>query len=230
MRRWQCMTAFDPAFSAESFQIQPDRTRHAPGHGFNVVRRDSTTEKLDDHVGNLCGVESTFLVAPMSDHDALDFLRLAIACSFRANPLKTVEIIDPQGDGDTIFPLQLPRQPPANTDVTIVIDYFAEQGECGGLRCGCGRARRMHGGMIQEYRRPEAGRACRKRRSRMWCKIRWLVSLLQNFCELFNSRHLKVLRLLPKSYVSGLSAAIGIRVSTISPPWRTRFIMMGETG
>jgi hypothetical protein len=64
----------------------------------------------------------------------------------------------------------------------------------------------------------------------MWCKIRWLVSLLQNFCELFDSRHLKVLRLLPKSYVSGLSAAIGIRVSTISPPWRTRFIMMGETG
>jgi hypothetical protein len=56
-------------------------------------------------------------------------LHFGVGYNVRTNPLKALQIVYPQGDGDAMLMLQLPRQTPADTDVAIVIEDFAEYGE-----------------------------------------------------------------------------------------------------
>jgi hypothetical protein len=56
-------------------------------------------------------------------------LHLDIDRNFGTNPLKTAQIVHPQGDGNAMLLLPLSCQAPADTNVAIVIDDFAENGQ-----------------------------------------------------------------------------------------------------
>jgi hypothetical protein len=123
------MATFNPLFSAQAFQVEPHRTRSAFRHGSNVAWRDIASEKLNDDIGDIASRKYALLIAPVAHRHTGKLLFFGVDRNVRTNPLKALQIVYPQGDGDAMLLLQLPCQAPADTDVTIVIDDFAEYGQ-----------------------------------------------------------------------------------------------------
>ena len=123
------MAAFHPLLGAQAFQIQPHRLRRTLRHCGDVSRRDVAGKKLDHDIGHIAGGKCAVLIFPVAHRDIGDLLRLAIDSHFRADALKTAQIVDPQCDADAMLLFQLTRQAPADADVAVVVDDFAKQGQ-----------------------------------------------------------------------------------------------------
>ena len=133
MRRRQGMATFHPFLGAQAFQVEPYRARIALRHGGNVAGRDIAGEKFDHDIGDVAGRKYAFLIAPVAHRHAGELLHFGVDRHLRANAPEAAQIVYPQGDGDAMLLLQLPCQAPADTDVAVVIDDFAEYGQGGCL-------------------------------------------------------------------------------------------------
>jgi hypothetical protein len=65
----------------------------------------------------------------MADCHAANLLRFRIGVHRRANAPERRQVVDPQGDSDVMLVPQLARKAPADADVAIVVDDFAEDSE-----------------------------------------------------------------------------------------------------
>ena len=128
------MAAFHPFFRGQALKIQPDRTRGPLRHCGDVAGRNIAGEEFDHEIGQVARGKRAVLIAPMPHGDGAYALRFAVDRDFRANSLEAAQIVDPQSHGNAMLFCELSRQPPANADVAIVVDDFAEQGEGGGGR------------------------------------------------------------------------------------------------
>jgi len=97
------MATFHPLFRAQAFQIQPHRMGRTCCHRRNIRGRYVAGKKLDHDIGHIAGCKHAVLIAPMAHRHSTDLLFIAVAGDFRANPLKTAQIVHPQGDGDVMF-------------------------------------------------------------------------------------------------------------------------------
>ena len=123
------MATFNPFLSTQSFQVEPHRARIALHHCRDVAWRDIASKKFDDDISDIAGRKYALLIAPVTHRHASKLLYFDVAHDIWTNPLKAPQIVNPQGDGDAMLLLQLPRQAPADTDVAKVIDHFAEYGQ-----------------------------------------------------------------------------------------------------
>ena len=120
------MAAFHPFLGAQAFQVEPYRTRIAFCHCGNVAWRDLASEKFNDDIGHIASRKVAFLIAPVAHRHSGKLLHVGVDQQVRTNPLKGRQIVYPQGNKDAVLLFQLPCQAPADTDVAIVIDDFAE--------------------------------------------------------------------------------------------------------
>ena len=102
-------------------------TRLAFGHCGDVGFGDVAGEEFDDDIGHVSRGKAAVLRAPVAHHDTIHRLCFREGIQARAEPLESLQIVNPKRDGDAMLAPQLARQAPADADVAVVVDDFAEQ-------------------------------------------------------------------------------------------------------
>ena len=97
------MTTFYPIFCGKTFEVKPHRFGITCRHCLNVLRWNIACEKFDNDIGDFCSSERNFLIPPKTYLHALNQLLIYITVNFRADPLKTKQVINPQLNMDLVL-------------------------------------------------------------------------------------------------------------------------------
>ncbi|MNG96944.1 hypothetical protein D3C79_560300 [compost metagenome] len=117
------MATFDPAFSAEVFQVQPQGRTRAIEHCLHISRWQLTGKRADDHIGDWRWLP---VCQPMTDFHALLPLARGLGVSLGTDAGEGAEVIHPQAHRQPLLGDQLPGQTPGHADIAVVIDDTTE--------------------------------------------------------------------------------------------------------
>jgi hypothetical protein len=126
MRRWPQVEIRHPVFPAQVFQVQPDGLALAPCHRRDVHRGQLAAEGLDHHVGNVERVTRMRRRVPVLDRHAFGVLGVDRGIDRGAERVEGLQVVDEQAHLPVVLGTELAGEPPADADVTEVVDDRAE--------------------------------------------------------------------------------------------------------
>ena len=141
MARRKAVTAFDPAFGRQVLEVDPDRRRRQRAHRVEVRERKATAERFDHGLsGGRCRHRAV-RPSPAHDVDALHRLPLARRVDVGRNAGENWQRVDEQACVAAVLCDELPREPPRDARIAVVVDDRAKYVPA---------LRRVHGGRNQK--------------------------------------------------------------------------------